>query len=80
MGGRSSGSISLGSIHKPCGLGRPQLHLGDARGTGFKGMKDITLRKLWRTVPYGRVGVPEEKPGESTGKSGTSITVETPRY
>lgn len=27
---------------------------------------------------YGRVGVPEEKPGEATGKSDTLITVETP--
>lgn len=78
MEARSSGSISLGSIHKTCGPGRPQLHLGDARGTGFEGMKDITLRGLWRTVSYGRVGVPEEKPEESTGKSETSITVGTP--
>lgn len=80
MEARSSGSISLGSIHKTCGPGRPQLHLGNACGTGFEGMKDITLRGLRRTVPYGRFGVPEEKPGEATGKSDTSITVETPRY
>lgn len=57
MEARSSGSISLGSIHKTCGPGRPQLHLKlttelrDAHGIGFEGMKNITLRGLWRTVP-----------------------------